>query len=144
MNPNTALPVGIIAWVAAVVVALVYIALTSQLAEPSRRHFNAIIVAGAGAVYLGGGLGISECAFTVLATFLAYQGLRSYSSIGAAWLLHTGWDVVHHLYGKPIVPFLPTSSIGCAICDPVIAAWCFMGARPIFRRSGSASTEGAG
>ncbi|PYU22172.1 MAG: hypothetical protein DMG30_15570 [Acidobacteria bacterium] len=43
--------------------------------------------------------------------------------IGIGWLFHTGWDVLHHLYGNPIVPFVPTSSLGCAICDPVIAIW---------------------
>ena len=50
------------------------------------------------------------------------------------WLLHTGWDMLHHLYGNPIVPFAATSSLGCAICDPVIAMWCFMGAPSIWER----------
>jgi hypothetical protein len=144
MNSNTAIPVGVIEWVAPVLVAVVYIALTSLLYEPSRRHFNAIMVAGAGAAYLGGGLGVWEVAFTALATYVAYQGLRSYSFIGIAWLLHTGWDVLHHLYGNPIIPFLPTSSVGCAICDPVIAAWCFMGGPSLLRRQGSTFAKGTG
>jgi len=45
--------------------------------------------------------------------------------------------VLHHLYGNPIIPFAPTSSLGCAICDPVIAIWCFAGAPyayDLFRR----------
>jgi hypothetical protein len=66
-------------------------------------------------------------------TFLAYRGLKSYPVIGVGWLLHTGWDVLHHLYGNPIVPFVATSSLGCAICDPVIAAWCFAGAPSIWK-----------
>src|SRR5829696_7668603 len=48
------------------------------------------------------------------------------------WLLHTGWDVLHHLYGDPIVPFAAGSSFGCAICDPVIALWCFVGALSVY------------
>src|SRR5262249_35086219 len=59
---------------------------------------------------------------------LCLQRPRSYRFIGIGWLLHTGWDILHHLYGNPLLPFDPTSSLGCAICDPVIAAWCFAGA----------------
>ena len=115
-----------------ILIALVYISLCSLFKEPNRRNFNAIIVAGAGAAYLNGGFGIWEFAFLVAATYCAYQGLRSYSFIGAGWLLHTGWDVLHHLYGNPIVPFATGSSLGCAICDPVIALWCFVGAPSVY------------
>jgi len=114
--------------VAPILVGVIYVSLCSFLNEPSRRNFNAIMVGGAGAAYLsGGGFGLWEFAFTAIVTFCAYQGLRSYRFIGVAWLLHTGWDVLHHLYGNPIIPFVPTSSFGCAICDPVIAIWCFAG-----------------
>jgi hypothetical protein len=58
---------------------------------------------------------------------LAFKGLRGYAFIGIGWLCHSGWDVLHDLYGNPIVPFAPGSSRGCAICDPVIALWCFAG-----------------
>jgi len=88
----------------------------------------AIMIAGAGAAYLNGGLGVWEFVFTSVVTYCAYKGLSSYRFIGVGWLFHTGWDVVHHLYGNPIVPFAPMSSFGCAICDLVIAAWCFAGA----------------
>jgi hypothetical protein len=115
-----------------VIVALVYIALCSLFAEPHRRNFNAIMIAGAGAAYLNGGFGIWEFAFTVMVTYCAYKGLRSYTFIGVGWLLHTGWDVLHHLYGDPIVPFAAGSSLGCAICDPVIALWCFAGAPSVY------------
>ncbi len=118
---------------APIVIALVFIALTSFIAEPQRRDFNAIMVAGAGAAYLGAGLGAWEFLYTSVATYLAYRGLRSYTFIGIAWLLHSGWDVVHHFYANPIVPFVATSSRGCAICDPVIALWCFVGAPSVFR-----------
>jgi hypothetical protein len=116
------------------IVGALYVCLCSFLKEPNRRHFNAIMVAGAGAAYLSGGFGLWEFAFTAVATFCAYNGLRSYHFIGIAWLLHTGWDVLHHLYGNPIIPFVPTSSFGCAVCDPVIAAWCFAGGPDVVRR----------
>src|SRR5258708_16695863 len=76
----------------------------------------------------GGGFGLWEMAFTVVMMVPSYKGLGSYTFIGIGWLLHTAWDILHHLYGNPLLPFDPTSSLGCAICDPVIAAWCFAGA----------------
>lgn len=115
-----------------VLVALIYIALSSLLREPARRNFNAIMIAGAGAAYLNGGFGLGEFAFTTLMTFVAYRGLQSYSFIGVGWLLHTAWDLLHHLYGNPIVPFAASSSLGCFICDPVIALWCFAGGFSLF------------
>ena len=59
---------------------------------------------------------------------IALMGLNSYRFLGIGWLLHTGWDILHYLYGHPILPFAATSSLGCAICDPVIAIWFLMGA----------------
>ena len=126
--------------VAPILVGVIYVSLCSFLNEPSRRNFNAIMVGGAGAAYLsGGGFGLWEFAFTAVVTFCAYQGLRSYRFIGVAWLLHTGWDVLHHLYGNPIIPFVPTSSFGCAICDPVIAIWCFAGGPSLVKHKPRAS-----
>jgi hypothetical protein len=118
--------------VAPVVVATLFIGATSAFKEPQRRHFNAIMIARAGAAYLNGGLGIWEFTFTAVFTYCAYKGLNAYGFIGLGWLLHTGCDVMHHLYGNPIVPFVPTSSLGCAICDPIIAAWCFAGAPSVY------------
>jgi len=115
-----------------VTIALLYISLCSLFKEPSRRNFNAIMIAGAGAAYLNGGFGIWEFAFLIVVTYCAYQGLRSYRFIDVGWLLHTGWDVMDHLYGHPIVPFIPESSLGRAICDPVIALWCFAGAPSVY------------
>lgn len=115
-------------YIAPVIVALLFIAACSLFKEPNRRNFSAIVVAGAGAAYLNGGLGIWEFAFCTVITALAYWGLNNYRWIGAAWILHSIWDVVHHLYGNPIVPFAPNSSAGCAICDPVLAIWYFLGA----------------
>ncbi|HME69362.1 MAG TPA: DUF6010 family protein [Myxococcota bacterium] len=45
--------------------------------------------------------------------------------IGLAWLMHTSWDLVHHLYGNVIWPFMPTSSFGRMIFDVLIAIWFF-------------------
>lgn len=114
------------------IVAAVVVALCSFLKEPARRNFSAILIAGAGAAYLNGGLGVWEFPFCALITFMAYRGLKDYRFIGAAWLLHTIWDVAHHLYGNPIVPFVPSSSAGCAICDVGLALWYFFGAPSIY------------
>jgi hypothetical protein len=109
-------------------IGVVYVVLSSLVPDPHRRPFNAIVVGGAGAAYLsGGGLGAGEFVFTAVLTVVAYRGLTSWTFIGIGWLLHTVWDVVHHLRGEPIVPFAHDSSFGCAICDPVIAIWCLAG-----------------
>jgi hypothetical protein len=132
LSPLPALTTGpygpLVTVIAPIAIGLLYVVLSSLLPEPHRRRFNAIMIAGAGAAYLsGGGLGIAEFAFTALLTWVAFRGLESWTFIGIGWLLHTAWDVVHHLRGEPIVPFAEHSSFGCAICDPVIAVWAFMG-----------------
>jgi Family of unknown function (DUF6010) len=114
----------------------------SLLPDRHRRKVNALGIAGAGAVYVsGGGFGVWELAFTTVMTVVAYLGLRDWRWIGAGWLLHTGWDVLHHLKGNPILPFAHDSSFGCAICDPVIALWCFAGGRPLLNRRPPASVD---
>jgi Family of unknown function (DUF6010) len=122
---------GLLNWIAPVIIGLLYITLNSFFKEPARQKFNAVMIAGAGAAYLSGGFGPWEFAFATVLTFCAYHGLRDYRYIGVAWLLHTCWDFAHYLYGNPIIPFAATSSFGCAICDPIIAVWCFMGAPSI-------------
>ncbi|WP_158845769.1 DUF6010 family protein [Saccharothrix deserti] len=114
--------------VTALLIGVLYVCLNSFIREPHRRRFNAIMVAGAGAAYLsGGGLGVWEFVITAVITYCAYRGLESWTFIGIAWLVHTASDVVHHLQGTPIIPFAEHSSLGCAICDPVIALWAFAG-----------------
>jgi len=130
IHPTAA--IHIVDVVAPIVVAVLFITATSLLQEPARQKFMAVMIAGAGAAYLNGGLGGWEFLFTAVLTYFAYKGLGSYHYIGIGWILHTGWDIVHHLYGTPIVPFVATSSLGCAICDPIIAAWCFAGAPSVF------------
>lgn len=124
------------------IIASLYIVASSLIPEPSRRSFNAIMIAGAGAAYLSGGFGVWEFAFTAAVTFCAYNGLRSYRFIAIGWLLHTVWDVLHNFYGNPIVPFAPISSAGCAITDALIAIWLFADAPSVFdlirfRRAGA-------
>ncbi|MFI7673761.1 DUF6010 family protein [Actinophytocola sp. NPDC049390] len=133
--------------VAAVLVGVVYVCLNSLIrSDETRRRFNALMVGGAGAAYLsGGGLGIWEFVFTAVVTYVAYRGLESWTFIGIGWLLHTAWDVVHHVRGEPIVPFADHSSLGCAICDPVIAVWCLAGGPAVLgwpgRRRGQATAS---
>ncbi len=111
---------------------LLFVILMSLVKEPSRQKFNAVLVAGAGAAYLNGGLGIWEFPYIAVATIVAFKGLDSYRYIGIAWIMHTSWDLVHHFYATPIWPWLETSSIGCAIFDTVIAIWFFRGAPSFF------------
>jgi len=135
---STAGFVTTIQWIVPVIIAVLLILLCSLFKEPNRRTFMALLVAGAGAAYLsGGGFGTWETAFNVPMVIAAYKGVRSYRFSAIGWLLHTGWDILHHLYGNPILPFDPTSSLGCAVCDPVLAIWCFAGAPSlldVFRR----------
>jgi hypothetical protein len=114
-------------------VALALIGAMSLLREPSRQKFSAIFLAGAGAAYLSGGFGIFEFGFCAVITYLAYRGLENYRAIGFGWVLHTCWDIAHHYYGNPIVPFQPSSSIGCAVCDLGLAAWYFAQAPSIWK-----------
>lgn len=127
-------------WLIPLLPAVLGILLLSRIPEPARQRFNATFVAGAGAAYLSGGLGLWEFAFTALATYVAYRGLESYTAIGVAWLMHSAWDLTHHMYGNPIIPFAPTSSIGCTICDAVLAVWFFAGAPSVWPRAARAAT----
>ncbi|MFH8409311.1 DUF6010 family protein [Streptomyces sp. NPDC018019] len=115
-------------FISPVLVGVCYALLMGLIREPHRRRFNAVMVGGAGAAYLsGGGFGGWELPATAVITYVAYRGLESWTFVGIAWLLHTAWDLFHHLKGNPILPFVHDSSLSCAICDPVIALWCFRG-----------------
>jgi len=127
--------------------ALIFIFMMSLVREPARRNYNAILLAGASGVYLSGGLGPWELPFAaVVCGVVAYLGLRSYRFIGIGWLMHAAWDLVHHRYGNPIWPFMPTSSFGCMIFDSLIAIWFLAGAPSLVRTiaapvAGALSTE---
>ena len=113
-----------------------FVLVMSMVREPARRTFNAVFVAGASGVYLsGGGLGAWELLYPIIATPVAYLGLRSHRYIGIAWLMHSGWDAVHHVWGNPIWPFMPASSMGCLIFDALIAVWFLAGAPSLVARA---------
>ncbi|RFS17682.1 DUF6010 family protein [Emticicia sp. C21] len=118
--------------IGAVIIAGLYITIFSLVKEPNRQIINALIIAGAGATYWSGGLGYYEFPLGVIMIYLAFKGLKDYKFLALGWLVHTLYDVLHHLYGNPIVPMSPSSSAGCAICDPILALWLFMGAPSAF------------
>lgn len=123
--------------VAAIGIGVVFVLGMSLVPEPFRQQFNAVFVGGAGAAYLNGGVGVfgmAELAFATGVALLATMGLRSYPFIGAAWMAHVAWDVAHHAVGEPLLQFDPSSSLGCAVCDTVIALWFFAGAPSPFQR----------
>ena len=116
--------------------ALIFVMIMSLVNEPSRRTFNAILVAGAGGAYMSGGFGVWELLYPAVATPVAYLGLWSYRFVGLAWLMHSCWDIAHHLWGNPLWPFMPTSSFGCMIFDALIAAWFLAGAPSVLGSRG--------
>lgn len=123
--------------VAAIVVGLGFVLAASAIPEPYRQRFNAVFVGGAGAAYLNAGAGVfgmGELAFATVVAILATVGLARYPFVGLAWMAHVGWDLLHHAYNEPILAFDPASSLGCAVCDTVIALWFFAGAPSPFWR----------
>ena len=128
MEPHVIPQFTVLNALAAAIIAIAYIVIFSLIKEPNRQKINAIIISGAGAAYLSGGFGAGEFAFCGLMTFIAFKGLSNYTFIGIGWLLHVGWDILHHLYGHSIVPFDPSSSAGCAVCDCILALWFLFGA----------------
>jgi len=125
-------PLHAMDWIGPAFGAAFFILGMSLVREPARRNFNAVLVAGASGVYLSGGLGPWELLYPAIAAPVAYLGLRSHRFIGLAWVMHACWDLVHHLYGNPIWPFMPTSSFGCLIFDSLIASWFFSNAPSVF------------
>jgi len=121
-------------YVGPIVGAIVFAAVMSLVAEPTRRTLNAVILAGASGVYLSGGFGPWELIYPTIALPIAFSGLRSYRSIGVGWLIHACWDIVHHFWGNPIWPFMPSSAFGCMLFDTMIALWFLAGAPAFLRR----------
>ena len=129
---HSAPPLAVMDVLGPVLGAVVFVLIMSCVREPARRRFNAVFVAGASGAYLsGGGFGPWELIYPAVTAPIVYLGLDSYRFIGIAWLMHSGWDLAHHLYGRPIWPFLPTSSFGFLIFDALIALWFLRGAPPL-------------
>jgi hypothetical protein len=123
-------------YAAPVIAGLIFVAIMSRVREAVRLPLNAVLVIGASGVYMSGGFGLWEVAYAMLAgPVLGYFALRSYYVIGVGWLLHATWDILHHLYGHPIWPFMPGSSAGCLIFDTVIGVWFLAGAKSPFGTS---------
>ena len=127
-------PLVVMDYVGPAVGALVFVVAMSLVAEPTRRTLNAIILAGVSGAYLSGGFGPWELIYPVIATPVAFLGLRSYRLIGVGWLVHGSWDIAHHLWGNPIWPFMPSSAFGCMIFDSMIALWFLAGAPSLLKR----------
>jgi hypothetical protein len=141
VSPQSEIPLTWPILLSPLVISALMIALIALLQEPARQRFSAVFLAGAGAAYLSGGLGLAEFGFCALITYLAYRGLDHYRFIAIGWLLHSFWDALHHYHGNPIIVFSPASSIGCAICDVGLAAYYAAGAPSLFshgRKPGSA------
>jgi hypothetical protein len=117
------------------VAAVLFIMLMTRVREPTRRKINSVLVAGFSTIYMGGGLGPWELLYVVPGTYVAYRALESYRFIALGWLMHPVWDLVHHFYGNPIWPWMPTSSVGCAVFDPIVAIWAFSVAKKPIRSS---------
>ncbi len=137
-------PLHIVDYVGPLIGAALFVLIMSRVREPTRRTFNAILVAGACGVYLNGGFGVWELLYPAIAIPVAYRGLQSFRFIGLAWLMHASWDLPHHLWGNPIWPFMPTSSFGCMIFDALIAVWFLAGAPSLIALRSPARATRAG
>jgi hypothetical protein len=118
--------------------AAVVILVLSWIREPMRMRISALTAAGFTGLYLNGGFGIWEFVYMAIAAVPAYRGQRSYFWIGVAWLMHAGWDLLHHFHGNTLWHWDAMSSLGCAVMDPVVALWFFAGAPSVFERFGGA------
>lgn len=114
--------------VRAVLSAVIAIIVASCIKEPGRQKLMAIVLGFAGGTYLNGGFAIWEFPFSIAVVVCAYTGLRWYPALGVGWILHASWDFLHHVTGNPLIDILPTSSLECAIVDPIFAVWFFAGA----------------
>jgi|GEM_PF-358698 len=104
--------------------AFLLVTVLSRLPRNVSLKLNALGVVGAGAAYIGHGLGVVELLYTAVASMvLGWWALHSFRVIGLGWLMHVAWDVVHHAVATPIWPFLPSSSASCAVFDTVLAVW---------------------
>ncbi len=121
-------PIGTIQIVSPVIVSVIYIGIMSLLSDRTRLRLSALVIAGAGSVYFGAGLGVWDTLFSLPMFWLAYRGLEDYRYVGVGWIFHAVWDLLHHFYGASILPFVPLSSFGCAICDSGLAIWYLLGA----------------
>lgn len=114
------------------IAAIVFVLIMSAVKEPIRQNFNAVGAAGFATLYASGGFGMWEILYMPITVFAAYFGLKSYKWIGVVWLMHSGWDLTHHLYGNTIFHWAPSSSFGCFVMDALVSVWFFAGAPSVY------------
>jgi hypothetical protein len=106
-------------------VALDYISLCSLFGEPGRRNFNAIMIAGAGAAYSKGVSASGSSPLPPLSPSALSGGSGPTTGSASDGCYIPAGTCRITSTGNPIVPFVADSSFACAVCDPVIALWCF-------------------
>jgi len=121
------------------VAALFFILGISRFREPARRKIMAVMTAGFATAYVGGSFGTWELLYLVPASYVAYRALDSYYFVAVGWLMHPIWDLIHHFYGAPLWPWMPTSSIGCAVFDPIVGIYALALAKSPGHGDGAAS-----
>jgi hypothetical protein len=110
---------------AGLIIPAIWICSFSAVSEPQRRQVNCILVGLAASTYGNHSFGLIESAGTITVLTLGILGLHNYRWLGAAWLVHTGLDIAHHLVSDPMFRYFPASSLGCAVTDPILALWFF-------------------
>lgn len=115
--------------------ALLFVLGMSRVPEPVRGKIMAVMTAGFATAYIGGSLGAWELLYLAPASYVAYRALDSYYFVAVGWLMHPIWDLIHHFYGAPLWPWMPTSSIGCAVFDPIIGIYALALAKSRGQRS---------
>ncbi len=93
-----------------------------------RLNFASLMLAFCGGCYVNGPFGKIETVAGSLFFLCAFIGLYNPLWIGFGWLLHGISDTFHHYADYPLVHWVWFSSLGCAIIDPMLAIYFFMGA----------------
>jgi hypothetical protein len=76
-------------YIGPIIGAVAFIVIMALVREPARQTISAMLTAGLTSVYLsGGGFGLWELVFPVVAMPLAYRGLRSYGAVAVVWWMH--------------------------------------------------------
>ena len=121
--------------------AILFATLVGALKEPVRQNAMAIMVGMAGGLFATPPH--AELGFVVgsLIAVCAYFGLRSYKFIAIGWMLHAAWDTFRYSQGAGLVGQPPHASLGCAVFDPMIAVWFFLGAPSPWRPARRADSD---